>query len=66
MAEHLKAIPKGDLIAFEMDRAGFDLLSRIVARSEPRGNDNPKAHQQVKDRIDGALLAARSQMNWGR
>ncbi|HEV8034794.1 hypothetical protein [Yoonia sp.] len=64
MREHLKAIPKGDLIAFEMDRDGFDLLSRIVARSEPRGTDNPKAHKQVKDRIEGALLAARSQMGW--
>ena len=64
--EHLKAMPKGDMIAFEMDRGGFDLLSRIVSRSEPRGTDNPKAHKDVKDRIDGALLAARSQMNWSR
>jgi hypothetical protein len=64
--EHLKAMPKGELIAFEMDRAGFDLLARIVARSEPRGSDNAKAHKQVKDRIEGALLAARSQMQWPR
>lgn len=64
--EHIKALPEGEHINFQMDRAGYDLFTRIVARSEPRGSDNPKAHKEAKDRIEGALLAARSQMNWSK
>lgn len=64
--EHIKAIPDGDLIAIKMDRAGYDLFSRVVSRSEPRKDDNPTAHKAAKDRVEGALLAARSQMNWSR
>ena len=61
---YLKAIPEGDKIHFVMDRAGFELFERAMARMKPLPQDSPINFNKVKDRLEGALLAAASQMGW--
>ena len=63
---HLKSIPQGDKLAFEMDRAGFELFERLLDRAEPRKSDNQKNFRDIKQRIEGHFLAGKVQMGWGR
>lgn len=64
MAEHLKAIPNGDKLIFEMDRAGFELFHRLLSRVEPKPGDNPASFTAARERVGGAFYAGKHLMGW--
>ena len=63
---YIKAIPdeKTGKLRFEMDQAGFEYFSRLIARSNPRKGDNIASFHQVKDRIQGTFMAGGVIMGW--
>jgi hypothetical protein len=51
--EHLKATPNGDKLTIEMDREGFEVLSRFY-----------KGDPAARARVWGLLFAGAVQMGW--
>ena len=67
MAEpYIKSIPheEDDKLHFVMDRAGYELFERLVARTVPTKTDNQANFNAIKDRISGAFLTGAVLMGW--
>ena len=59
-----KACEETGLLTFEMNRAGFELLDKVLSRAHPSRQDSQRGFKAAKDRVSGGLMAAAAVMGW--
>ena len=61
-----KAIPneRDGKLAFVMNRAGFELLQKVLSRSHPNRQDSLREFDKAKNRVSGGLMAGSAVMGW--